>query len=159
MRQTRTRVCYNGLNENAMGCESKGPAEEERICGDAVCPKVPEWSFWGPWESCSAACSEDGEGEQLRRRICLDDMRSELSCATNPPDGPNIQRQKCAVETSCDDNTFSSWSEWGECDMSCNPRDGLSMGVQYRSRECTSGSWWTLGYCGSMDESVTKQFR
>ena len=73
MRQTRKRVCFGALNDDAMGCESKGPAEEERICGDAICPSVPEWSLWGPWESCSAACSDDGEGREIikKRQYCL----------------------------------------------------------------------------------------
>jgi hypothetical protein len=153
MRQTRKRVCYDPSNEEAMGCESKGPAQEERICGDAICPKPPSWGNWGPWESCSSACKEEREGHQLRRRLCLDDRRSGLTCATNPPKGPSVQRQRCLAE-SCGSNTnFGSWEEWGPCDLSCAPRDGKTTGVQLRTRECVGD------ICSSLDESVTKQFR
>ena len=94
------------------------------------------------------------KGIQTRRRICLDYMRSELSCANSNPEGPSVQEQKCKVDISCGGGTsFSSWSDWGQCDLPCNPRDGDSLGVQFRNREC-SGSG-----CGSLDESVTKQFR
>ena len=131
MRQTRKRVCYDPSNEKAMGCESKGPAQEERICGDAICPKPPSWANWGPWESCSSVCKEEGEGHQLRRRLCLDDRRSGLTCATNPPEGPSVQKQICLAESiSCGSNAnFGSWEEWGPCDLSCAPRDGKTTGM------------------------------
>ena len=153
MTQTRRRVCYHPLTADAMGCESKGKAVEERICGEAICPRLPEWSAWGPWESCSSPCAEDGEGVSLRRRICLDDMKHELSCVTSPPEGPTVQRAKCVMDTRCYAASFSPWGEWGQCDMTCNPRDGSSLGSQFRTRQCTGLS------CGSLDESVTKQFR
>ena len=141
MTQTRRRICYDAQNNEAMGCESKGQAEEERICGDAICPQVPEWANWGPWESCSSACKEDGEGEQLRRRLCLEDRRSGLTCSSNPPEGPNIQRQKCVVETTCGAGVgFNVWSKWSDCDLECAPRDGSSTGVQLRTRVCTGSS-------------------
>ena len=136
IQQTRTRQCYNALSEDDLGCESIGPAVEGKNCGDSICPSEPSWSRWAPWESCSTACKEEGLGNHLRRRICLEDGLSSETCITNPPEGESVQFMTCMQEEiSCPEGIeFGEWTDWGACDITCNARDGSMMGIQLRTR-------------------------
>ena len=157
IRQTRVRLCYGASTIQGLDCFAKGPAMEERSCGDMMCPEPPRWNNWGPWESCSSACVEEGKGNQLRRRYCLEGRNTEERCGSSQPSGPSTETRECLPrQVSCPSTvTFGEWGQWSSCDMSCHPQDGSAASTQTRTRQCR-GSQAT---CKELDESITKQFR
>ena len=140
------------------------------MCGEHLCPRPPSWSNWGPWESCSSACPEDGEGTQQRRRVCLETGNMEATCDTLPPPGPIIQTSKCTAPegVSCANTVLGQWTTWSKCDLTCSNSEDT--GIQTRWRKCSSDSNQppenetgpgpeSKGSCFALQESARKQFR
>merc|ERR1711874_495294 len=169
--QIRRRICYKRLTESGRDClELPGEPDQQRPCGDMLCPTPPKWSNWGPWESCTKACKEEGHGTQQRRRVCINGRNSEQNCLNTQLTGDKTESRECFLENiRCSEGLANSaWGDWGKCSLSCIPRDGTEAGVQFRTRPCLGNSTVCKACddcdaCGLCDAcyicSTVKQFR
>ncbi|XP_039268256.2 uncharacterized protein LOC120343189 isoform X1 [Styela clava] len=117
-------VCGAGMSKRERKCIRN--IENEPCSGRRFlyrrCYSSPCWSQWVEVEPCSATC---GAGLVKRRRKC--------SSKTTPPYrcfGPDQDIEKCKIKP-CDDDSWTNWSEFSECTVSCNG------GFQHRNRTCT----------------------
>ncbi|XP_034337070.2 SCO-spondin [Magallana gigas] len=125
--QGRNRSCTNPVPLYG-GTECDGQRQDFLECNTHKCPIDGKYSDWGAWTSCSVTC---GGGTQLRKRTC-----------TNPP--PQFGGKECSNESEqseiCNtnncpvDGTYSDWSAWMSCTVTCGG------GTQLRKRTCTNPS-------------------
>uniref|UniRef100_A0A915EIJ7 Peptidase M12B domain-containing protein n=1 Tax=Ditylenchus dipsaci TaxID=166011 RepID=A0A915EIJ7_9BILA len=151
--QARYRRCSTSQNTIAFTCP--GQTMDIRNCDDLPCPtqnsnsipsctKEPcdgagqqrlacnlrecsQWNEWGAFSECSKLC---GRGLRSRSRTC--------PTGTSCP-GPSIEQgfcneHSCAPGVGAQSGSWSSWSIWGQCSVSCGA------GVKRRTRHCQSGN-------------------
>ncbi|XP_058509001.1 properdin-like [Solea solea] len=118
--------CQNphyGYKETHKECQSCGP---------------PVWSLWSSWSQCNVVC---GDGVTQRSRKCFGIGGSECD---NPAE--NLQTQAC-TGTCCDVKSWSLWSGWSSCSVTCG--EG---GVRSRDRVCSSPPECSLSCTGPSEE-------
>ncbi|CAH1241590.1 SEMA5A [Branchiostoma lanceolatum] len=95
-------------------CATKGPA---RVVHGV-------WSSWLPWSPCTVSC---GSGVRTRQRQC---NNPPPSGGGSPCLGPDVIYKDCTMAPCTANSTWSCWSEWSHCSVSC---DG---GTRFRTRTC-----------------------
>ncbi|XP_078661399.1 semaphorin-5A-like isoform X2 [Branchiostoma floridae x Branchiostoma belcheri] len=95
-------------------CATKGPA---RVVHGV-------WSSWLPWSPCTVSC---GSGVRTRQRQC---NNPPPSGGGSPCLGPDVIYKDCTMAPCTANSTWSCWSEWSHCSVSC---DG---GTRFRTRMC-----------------------
>ncbi|KAH8581593.1 extracellular protein with 3 TSP1 domains and an EGF domain [Cryptosporidium sp. chipmunk genotype I] len=68
-------------------------------------------SEWSSWSQCSSSCQI---GTRSRTRLILRPASFEGTTCPNL-----IENEGCNTSISCDDCTYSSWSSWGDCSVTC----------------------------------------
>uniref|UniRef100_A0A7M5WM63 MAM domain-containing protein n=2 Tax=Clytia hemisphaerica TaxID=252671 RepID=A0A7M5WM63_9CNID len=96
------------------------------VVKEGLCPESVDgyWSTWEDWGKCSETC---GDGLQTRKRSCTFPYpRNEgKTCAGNPTEVRSCNDKACQAF-----GTWSAWSPWQECSVSCNN------GTTSRERVC-----------------------
>jgi len=89
--------------------------------------RVSSWSNWSNWSSCDKTC---GGGEATKTRTCK--KIKDQPCAGKVGDERMwSQNKKCNVNSCPVDYTWSEWTPFSECSVSCNA------GTKARHRDCT----------------------
>ncbi len=122
--QERLRLCTASVDDDN-GSTCPGSDRQVQNCTIVDCPINGGWTIWGFWETCSKSC---GTGEQMRHRTC-----------TNPIpfyggkmcDGQNREMQACTTINCPIDGSWSLWSSWSSCSVSCGT------GTSQRTRSCS----------------------
>ncbi|CAH1773844.1 unnamed protein product [Owenia fusiformis] len=130
--QERTRECIGPFYG---GAECGAPSKESRTCNEHNCPVDGVFSNWTEWNQCNVTC---GGGTQLRTRVCVGPFYGGADCL-----GPREERQDCNTHFCPVDGVYSTWSTWGECDVSCGGGD------HYRTRDCTGPYYGGLNCSGA----------
>ncbi|XP_065841444.1 A disintegrin and metalloproteinase with thrombospondin motifs adt-1-like [Oscarella lobularis] len=124
--RTRTRVC-NSPRPAFNGSECDGKSADWRPC-HKNCPVHGGWSDWAPWTQCTQSC-EGGTRNRYR------------SCNSPPPHhdgrpcpGHFNQKSECNKQPCPVDGSWSQWSTWGSCSVSCGG------GFSNRMRKCDDPS-------------------
>uniref|UniRef100_A0A7S2NEM3 Spondin-like TSP1 domain-containing protein n=1 Tax=Alexandrium andersonii TaxID=327968 RepID=A0A7S2NEM3_9DINO len=128
--QTRTREIRSNRGDGGQGCTA--PLSETRPCESSEsCEfKDCQWGEWSKWSSCSCDC---GGGMQTRdRHIAQSPENGGAACPAGDSE-PREELQACNThpcpEPNCRDGSWSEWSGWSPCSMSCGG------GVSYRTRK------------------------
>eukprot|EP00927_Polykrikos_kofoidii_P061549 TRINITY_DN56385_c0_g1_i1.p1 TRINITY_DN56385_c0_g1~~TRINITY_DN56385_c0_g1_i1.p1 ORF type:complete len:1627 (-),score=229.91 TRINITY_DN56385_c0_g1_i1:395-5275(-) len=129
--EKRTRTVVQLAQEGGMGCNAE--TDELRPCPHALpCVKRDcAWGEWSVWGECDRSC---GPGTQVRRReVVTEPTAGGKACESV---GETLQMQPCSsgtCEDECSPATWSDWSAWGLCSLSCGG------GLQQRNRTVDFG--------------------
>uniref|UniRef100_K1QMN9 Neurotrypsin n=1 Tax=Magallana gigas TaxID=29159 RepID=K1QMN9_MAGGI len=125
--QGRNRSCTNPVPLYG-GTECDGQRQDFLECNTHECPIDGKYSDWGAWASCSVTC---GGGTQLRKRTCTNPppQFGGKECSNESEQSENCNTNNCPV-----DGTYSDWSAWMSCTVTCGG------GTQLRKRTCTNPS-------------------
>ncbi|CAG2239285.1 Hemicentin-1,Coadhesin,Adhesion G protein-coupled receptor B3,Thrombospondin-2,Thrombospondin-1,Mucin-like protein,Adhesion G protein-coupled receptor B1 [Mytilus edulis] len=95
-------------------------------CADNPCPINGNWTEWSSWNKCSDTC---GGGMKFRDRNCSNpepQYGGEL-CFGNETNLETCNEEPCPI-----DGSWSGWSEWEECSVTCGG------GIKTRNRTCSN---------------------
>ncbi|XP_059094170.1 plasma kallikrein-like isoform X2 [Tigriopus californicus] len=114
-------------NEEGLSAESSTESSPKSNTESST--EISMWSDWVDQTNCSVSC---GSGTKTQTRRCQG-----LSC---PGVDQSLQRTtNCNAAEPC--GTWSSWSEWGECSVSCGK------GVTVAQRNCKNINAETSSFC------------
>ena len=122
--RVRVRSCDNPKPQNG-GRPCPGNKKEAKYCYLGSCPVNGGWSIWTAWSSCTASCFN---GTKMRSRKCNNPSPQN---GGNWCDGVSTHAERCNTEPCPLDGSWSDWSGWGECSVTC------SKGIQVRLRTCS----------------------
>ena len=108
------------------------PYLEQIVDFEAIPPCETKWDQWEPWEQCSVTCGgstrerkrkcserqENCECDRLDNCVCEPDKDGKLET-----DSEECEFKPCHEQKQCDGG-WSSWKEWGSCDISCGEGKG-----------------------------------
>eukprot|EP00795_Rhopilema_esculentum_P012329 gene12329-2978_t len=105
----RKRSCTNPVPQNGGAqCDGGFSQSQNRFCWGKDCVRNRTWTNWSVFSPCSASC---GQGERIRRRFCINDLREAVEgCKGNNTDVVNCTAGSCPI-----DGGWSSWSVWSRC--------------------------------------------
>ena len=105
----RKRSCTNPVPQNGGAqCDGGFSQSQNRICLGKDCVRNRTWTKWSVFSPCSVSC---GQGERMRRRFCINDLREAVEgCKGNNTDVVNCTAGSCPI-----DGGWSSWSAWSRC--------------------------------------------
>merc|ERR1719233_2616952 len=129
-------------------CNDKNMPGNKKYCKDMkvryCCAKAlrAQWGYWGEWSECTLTC---GGGKKTRTKECKqnDKRKGTLELKTyynkkcvgedNPVRKKQMSEQtmQCNVERCPVDFTWTHWSVWSSCSVSCN------QGTKTRERTCS----------------------
>eukprot|EP00929_Paragymnodinium_shiwhaense_P071427 TRINITY_DN36308_c2_g2_i1.p1 TRINITY_DN36308_c2_g2~~TRINITY_DN36308_c2_g2_i1.p1 ORF type:complete len:2906 (-),score=503.86 TRINITY_DN36308_c2_g2_i1:52-8769(-) len=105
--RSRTLASSSGDAETCVGT-----TQEVHPCDMGPCPIHCVWEDWQDWEgACSKSC---GGGQAMRARVKKVDERYGGTCLQSAVSNRSCNEQPCPV-----DCTFSIWSDWTPCDVTC----------------------------------------
>ncbi|GAB1607433.1 hypothetical protein Ahia01_001026800 [Argonauta hians] len=122
--QLRQRLCNNPAPRRD-GNNCRGNDQERQLCTMAECAVDGGWGQWSSWDHCSQSC---GGGVRQRSRQC--DTPAPKDGGAYCP-GQKTMTDYCNTEYCPVHGSWSSWSQWGACTLSCGK------GQQKRFRTCT----------------------
>ncbi|KAK6991172.1 SCO-spondin [Biomphalaria glabrata] len=114
----RHRICI-GPFYGGRYCE--GVLVDNITCNSQDCPVDGILTSWTSWSQCSATCM----GTQSRNRTCVGPFYGGKDCQSLLFESQPCNNVSCAV-----DGTWTVWSEWSPCSLSCGG------GSRTRSRKC-----------------------
>lgn len=136
--------CGNGLQSRKRECTGSscggscdGQSTETRACSSGCCPVNGTWSDWSDWSLCPVTC---GGGVQSRQRDCIG------SECGGYCEGMKSETQACNIECCPVNGTWSDWSGWSLCPVTCGG------GAQSRQRDCIGSECG--GHCEGMDSEI-----
>ncbi|KAK7492766.1 hypothetical protein BaRGS_00016071 [Batillaria attramentaria] len=133
--KSQARFCHN----NGHGCRTADTSEEL-----AALDEDGGWSPWAEWSDCSEDC---GGGMQWRNRTCDEPAPSGYGADC---DGHQREGRQCNTH-SCE-GTWSCWSPYSPCSVTCG------QGVMTRSRQCERSKVdqnYTIPCTGDAEEMKT----
>ncbi|XP_040567740.2 LOW QUALITY PROTEIN: SCO-spondin-like [Lepeophtheirus salmonis] len=122
-KKSKVRECVLPSGERSRGLICPGEGYISKKCNNYPCPELGPWS---DWSSCSSSC---GSGRRTRIREC--GLPITRGSNNNPCLKPLFEIEVCNPQK-CP--SFSPWSEWSECSVSCGG------GYRKKSRECKASS-------------------
>ncbi|XP_060581396.1 SCO-spondin-like [Ruditapes philippinarum] len=121
--QNRRRKCKYDRSA-PRGAKCAGQRNEGRACNSNKCPVDGHWAPWASWSRCSMSC-ENGTHTRDRECLFLPDTPHGNNCTGNYSDIETCNAGPCPV-----DGTWSVWSDWTECTLTCGN------GTKLRNRSC-----------------------
>nr|NP_001027687.1 sp4 protein precursor [Ciona intestinalis]CAD24309.1 putative coagulation serine protease [Ciona intestinalis] len=119
--RTRVRTCLNGAIGSS-GCPAAGVSQTES-CNIQSCQANPTWSAYGSWSGCSVTCAS---GTRTRSRSCVGGNIGNVGCES----GGQTASEACTTGVQCP--TWSAWSVYGVCSVTCGG------GTQESTRTCNN---------------------
>ncbi|CAC5418366.1 Adhesion G protein-coupled receptor B2,Coadhesin,Thrombospondin-1,Adhesion G protein-coupled receptor B1,Mucin-like protein,Hemicentin-1,Adhesion G protein-coupled receptor B3,Thrombospondin-2 [Mytilus coruscus] len=122
--KTRDRTCTNPIPQNG-GLDCTGNETDVGFCNYSSCAINGNWTEWSDWSECNVSC---GGGIQAKYRNCSNPVPEfgGEDCFGNNTEISYCNSKYCPI-----DGSWSTWSYWGNCSLSCGG------GSKSRNRSCT----------------------